>query len=85
MHADGNWQAMERVLRKDMATIGEYPQTRKLKLSTVKMVTTVFYLNNKEAKCELKVNFENEVLPFCSKPKYLAVTLDRSLTYHRHL
>jgi len=28
-------------------------------------------------KCELKVNFNNETLPFCSKPKYLGVTLDR--------
>jgi len=49
------------------------------------MVSTVFHLNNKEAKCELKVNFENEVLPFCSEPKYLAVTLDRSLSYHRDI
>jgi len=30
-----------------------------------------FYLNNKEAKCEMKVNFNNETLPFCSEPKYL--------------
>ena len=29
MHADGNWQAMEGVLRKDMATIVAYPQTLK--------------------------------------------------------
>ena len=24
MHADGDWQAVERVLTKDMATVGEY-------------------------------------------------------------
>ena len=34
---------------------------------------------------ELKVNFNNETLLFCSEPKYLGVTLDRSLTYRRHL
>ena len=45
-----------------------------------KTVSAVFHLNNKEAKCELKVNFNNKTLPFCPEPKYLGVTLDRSLT-----
>jgi len=65
--------------------LGEYLQSWKLKLSTTKTVSAVFHLNNKEAKRELKVNLNNETLPFCSEPKYLGVLLDRSLTYHRHL
>jgi len=81
MHADGDWQAVEGVLSNDMATLGEYLQTWKLKLSTTKTVSAVFHLNNKEAKLELKVNFNNETLAFCSEPKYHGVTLDRSLTY----
>jgi len=85
MHADGGWQAVEGTLSKDMATLGEYLQTWKLKLSTTKTVLAIFHLNNKEAKCELKVNFNNENLPFCSEPKYLGVTSDKSLTYRRHL
>jgi len=76
---------VERVLAKDMAIVGEYLQTWKLKLSTTKMVSAAFHLNNKEAKRDLKVNCNKETLPFCSEPKYLGVTLDRSLTYHRHL
>jgi len=48
-------------------------------------VSAAFHLNNKEAKREMKVNFNNETLPFCSESKYLGVTLDRSLTYRRHL
>jgi len=36
IHADGDWQAMEGVLSKDMATVSEYLQTWKLKLSTTK-------------------------------------------------
>ena len=76
---------MEGALSKDMATLGEYLRTWKLKLSTTKMVSAVFHLTNKEAKRELKVNFNNETLQFCSEPKYLGVTLDRSLTYRRHL
>jgi len=62
MHADGDWQAVEGALSKDMATLGEYLQTWKLKLSTTKMVSAVFHLNNKEAKREMKVNFNNETL-----------------------
>jgi len=54
MHADGDWQAVEGVLTKDMATVGEYPQTWKLKLSATKTVSAAFHLN-KEAKRELKV------------------------------
>jgi len=83
MCADGVWQAVERALSKDMATLGEYLQTWKLKLSTTKTESAVFHLN-KEAKRELRVNFNNETLPFCSEPKYLGVTLDRLLTYRRH-
>jgi len=39
MHADGDWQAVEGALSKDMATLGEYLQTWKLKLSTTKTVS----------------------------------------------
>ena len=84
MHADGDWQVVEGALTKDMATLVEYLQTWRLKLSTTKTVLAVFHLNNKEAKRELKVNFNNKTLPFCSEPKYLEVTLDRSLTHRRH-
>ena len=85
MHADGDWHAVEGALSKDMATLGEYLQTWKLKFSTTKTVPAVFHLNNKEAKRELKVNFNNKTLSFCFEPKYLRVMLDRSLTYRRHL
>jgi len=34
------------------------------------MVPAVFLLNNKEAKRELKVNYNNKALPFCSESKY---------------
>ena len=50
-----------------------------------KNVSAAFHLKNKEAKRELKVNYNNEILPFCSDPKYLGVTLDRSFTYRWHL
>jgi len=76
---------VEGVLNKDIAAVGERPQTWNLKPSATKAVLAVFHLNNKEAKRELKVNHNNETLPFCSEPKCLGVTLDRTLTYRQHL
>ena len=67
MHADADWQTVEEVLSKDMATVNEYFQTWKLNFKTTK--TAVFHFN-KEAKCELKANHNNKTLPFCSEPKY---------------
>jgi len=74
MHAGGDWQAVEGAMSKDMATVGEYLQTWKLKLSTTKTVLAAFHLYNKEAKRELKVKYNNETLPFCYEPKYSRVT-----------
>jgi len=59
MHVDGDWQTAEGVLSKDMATVGEYLQTWKLKLSSKQTVSAAFHLNNKEIKRELKVIFKN--------------------------
>jgi len=50
MHADGEWQAVEGVLSKNMAIIGEYLQTWKLKLSTTKMVSAAFHLSNNDSR-----------------------------------
>ena len=43
------------------------------------------HLNNKKDKRELKVNHNNETLPFFSEPRYLGGMFDRSLTYPRQL
>jgi len=71
------------VLTNNIAIVGEYLQTWKLKLSTTKTVSAAIHLN-KEAEHELRVKYNSETLSFCSEPKYLGVTLDRSLTYHQH-
>jgi len=81
---DGDGQAVKGVLSKDMASIGKFLQTWKLKLDTTKTVLADFHLN-KEAKCELKVNHNNETLAFCSESKNLRETFDRILTYRQHL
>jgi len=84
VHADWGWQAVEGVLRKDMANVSECLQASKLKLSATKTLQGVFHPNNKEAKLELKVNHNNETLPFSSETNYLGITLDMSATCRRH-
>jgi len=51
-----------------MATLGKYLQVWKPKLSTTKTASAVFHLNNKEAKRELKVNFNNKPCPSSPSP-----------------
>ena len=60
-------------------------QTWRLKLSHTTTVTAVFHLNNQKAKRELKVYNNGRLLLFCPTPTYLAVKLDRSLTFRHHL
>jgi len=57
------------VLSKDMPTLGEYLQT--WKFSTTKTVSAALHLNNKEAKRELKVSFNNETCPSAPSPSSL--------------
>jgi len=62
MHIDGDWQAVEGVLTKDMATVDEYLQAWKLKLSTTKTVSAAFHLNNEEAQLELNT-LDSDLIP----------------------
>ena len=45
----------------------------------------VFYLNSREAKRELNVYNNGNLLPPCPVPTHLGVKLDRSLTSRYHL
>ena len=85
LHSSGNWRDLEETLSQDMPTLSAYLQTWRLKLSHTTMVTAAFYLNNREAKRELKVYNNGTLLSFCPTPAYLGVKLDRSLTFRHHL
>ena len=71
-----NRKCMEETLSQDMTTLSAYLQICRLKLSHTRTVTAAFYLNNREAKCELKVYNSNKLLSFCPIPTYLEVNLD---------
>ena len=66
----GDWKVLERTLSEDMTTFSAYLQIWRLKLSHAKMVTAAFYLHNREAKRELKVQNHANILPFCPMPTY---------------
>ena len=77
LHSSGNWKDLVRTLSQDISTLSAYLQTWRLKLSHTKTMTAVFYLNNREAKCGLKVYNNSGLLPFCPTLTYLGVKLDR--------
>ena len=85
MHTWKDWKTLEGTLIQDMTTLSAYLQTWRLKLSHTKTVTTVFHLNNGEAKRELKIFNNGKLLPYCPTPTYLDVKLVRSLTFRHHL
>jgi len=76
MHADGDWQAVEGVLRKDVSTASEYRQIWKLKLRTLNTESAVLHLNSKEAKRELKVKPQQQNPAILFRTKKLGVMLD---------
>ena len=78
-------KVVEDTLSQDMTTLSAYLQTWRLKLSNTKAVTATFHLNNREAKRELNVYNNGNLLPPSPVPTYLGVKLNRSLTFRHHL
>ena len=75
---------LESTLSRDIGHLNEYFDYWKLRLNAKKTVATCFHLDNKQAARKLKVTLAGEVLVNDFAPKYLGVTLDRSLTYRKH-
>ena len=50
-----------------------------------KTVSCCFHLTNCAAKHQMEVSWGGNTIPTTPNPKYLGVTLDRSLTYAKHL
>ena len=76
---------IEKCLSNDLNQLKQYFHHWRLKLNTTKTVSSVFHLANRLAHRELKVTAGTDTIPFERNPKYLGVTLDRSLTYKEHL
>ena len=70
-------------LEKDLYMVANFFNRWHLKMSMPKNVSTVFHLANRCANRELNINGTR--LNFDPTLKYLGVTLDRSLTFHKHV
>ena len=75
----------EAILNQDLEKLRKYFQQWRLKPNIQKTEVSTFHLNNKLAKHQPTITFGNQILAYNPTPKYLGVTLDRTLTYKNHL
>lgn len=75
----------ERILTDDLAVMGTYYRKWRLTPNPSKTECICFHLNNKEASRQLNIQFDGNPVSNNPTPKYLGVTLDRSLTYKSHM
>ena len=80
-----SFKQLEDTLSKDLQTMQQYFHNWRLKLNANKTVCTAFYLANRLAKYELKVSLNNQNIQHERFPKYLGITLDRTLMYKTHI
>ncbi|KAE9523030.1 hypothetical protein AGLY_016661 [Aphis glycines] len=74
-----------KALTEDLSTMNKYFSKWRLKPNPTKTEVCAFHLNNKKAREELKVTFQGVQLKHNFTPKYLGITLDRTLTFKEHL
>ncbi|KAL4083147.1 hypothetical protein QTP88_028477 [Uroleucon formosanum] len=75
----------ERILTDDLITLGNYFHAWRLKPNTSKTEASCFHLNNKLASAQLDITFNGDALNHNCHPKYLGITLDRTLSFKTHL
>lgn len=73
------------ILENDLKTIENYFIENRLKMNPNKSEVCAFHLNNKEAARELIVYLNGIKIRHNFHPKYLGITLDRSLNYKEHI
>lgn len=80
-----DFKVTEDILTRDLSTMGKYFRNWRLQPSAAKTEVSSFHLNNRLANKELHVHFENRLLSHNKYPKYLGITLDRTLSFKEHL
>ena len=82
---DSSFENTEEILTDDLAKMNNYFKQWRLKPNPNKTEVTCFHLNNKMANRQLRVYANNQLLRHNNHPKYLGVTLDRTLSFKQHL
>lgn len=80
-----SFERTECVLTSDLESLSSYFKKWRLRPSETKTEVSCFHLNNQMANHQLRITFNNTTLRHNPTPKYLGVTLDRALTYKKHL
>lgn len=78
------FEQAEEYLNKALEDLSTYYAENQLKPNPSKTQSCSFHLKNRQAKRKLQVKWEGVTLNHTPHPKYLGVTLDRSLTYREH-
>ena len=76
---------VESTIEEALGELTEYYGNNSLHANPDKMQVTSFHLQNREAKRSLKVSWNGVDIENTTHPKYLAVTLDRTLSYKQHI
>ena len=84
-HQSKDWKELEDVLSRDTVTLKDYFERWYLRMNTTKTVSSAFHLDNRQANRTLEIKIGDITLPPDANPKYLGVTLDRTLTFRSHL
>ena len=85
MESGLNYAEIQQTLTNDLTNLDMYLQRWRLRLNVEKTVSSCFHLTNCMAKHQMEVSCGGNTIPTTSNLKYLLVTLDRSLTYTKHL
>lgn len=81
-----NFRRISNTLTNDLRPYSEYCRHWRLLPSAAKTVVSCFHLDNGLACASpLDVKLDDQPLRYDPEPKYLGVTLDRSLTFKKHL
>ena len=76
---------VERTIEESLSELTQYYRSNNLRANPDKTHVTASHLRNKEAKRTLKVKWNKTDLENTPHPKYLGVTLDRTLSYEQHI
>jgi Reverse transcriptase (RNA-dependent DNA polymerase) len=72
-------------LEEDLEALSRFFQQWRLRPNPSKTEVCVFHLGTHDANKKLTVKFDKTIITHVDCPKYLGVTLDRTLTYKPHL
>jgi hypothetical protein len=70
---------------RDLQALGTFFQKWRLQPNPHKTVVTTFHLSNRDASYRPEIVFQGHRLAYEEFPKYLGITLDRTLSFRRHL